>query len=71
MGGTVDGNSVPYLILYHKHTDLFQLLAQLLNVIADNAVVDVHIALVVEHIEGAGYIDFKGRGDILGFLFLL
>ena len=71
VGGTVDGNSVPYLILYHKHTDLFQLLAQLLNVIADNAVIDVHIALVIEHIEGAGYIDFKGRGDILGFLFLL
>ena len=69
VGGTVDGNSVPYLILYHKHTDLFQLLAQLLNVIADNAVVDVHIALVVEHIEGAGGIDFKGRGDILGLPF--
>ena len=48
-----------------------QLLAKLLDVIADNAVVDVHIALVVEHIEGAGYIDFKGRSDILGFLFLL
>ena len=71
MGGTVDGNSVPYLILYHKHTDLFQLLTQLLDVIADNAVIDVHIALVVKHIEGAGYIDFKSRGDILGFLFLL
>ena len=42
-----------------------------LNVIADNAVIDVHIALVIEHIEGAVYIDFKGRGDILVFLFLL
>ena len=48
-----------------------QLLTQLLDVIADNAVIDVHIALVIEHIEGAGYIDFKGRGNILGFLFLL
>lgn len=38
---------------------------------AANAVVDVHIALVVEHIEGAGYIDFKSRSDILGFLFFL
>ena len=26
---------------------------------------------MVEHIEGAGYIDFKSRSDILGFLFLL
>ena len=71
MSGTVDGNAVPHLILDHQHTDFLELLAQLLNVIADNAVIDVHIALVIEHIEGAGYIDFKGRGDILGFLFLL
>ena len=71
MSGTVDGNAVPHLILYHQHTDFLELLAQFLDVIADNAVIDVHIALVIEHIEGAGYIDFKGRGDILGFLFFL
>ena len=71
VGGTVDGDTVPHLILYHQHTDFFKLLAQFLDVIADNAVVDVHIALVVEHIEGAGYIDFKSRSDILGFLFFL
>ena len=71
VSGTVDGNAVPHLILDYQHPNFLQLLAQFLDVIADNAVVDVHIALVVEHIEGAGYIDFKGRGDILGFLFLL
>ena len=71
VGGTVDGNAVPYLILNHQHTDFFKLLAQFLDVIADNPVINVHIALVVEHIEGAGYIDFKSRSDILGFLFLL
>ena len=71
VGSAVNGNAVPHLILYHQHTDFFKLLAQFLDVIADNAVVDVHIALVVEHIEGAGYIDFKSRSDILGFLFLL
>ena len=70
-GGTVDGNAGPHLILYHQHTNFFKLLAQFLDVVADNPVINVHIALVVEHIEGAGYIDFKGRGDILGFLFLL
>ena len=69
-GGLV-GSAVPHLILDHQHTDFLELLAQLLDVIADNAVIDVHIALVVEHIEGAGYIDFKGRGNILGFLFFL
>ena len=56
VGSAVDGNAVPHLILYHQHTDFLELLAQFLDVIADNAVVDVHIALVVEHIEGAGYI---------------
>ena len=60
----VDGNAVPHLILYHQHTDFFKLLAQFLDVIADNPVINVHIALVVEHIEGAGYIDFKSRSDI-------
>ena len=68
---TVDSDTVPYLILNHQHTDFFKLLAQFLDVIADNPVINVHIALVVEHIEGAGYIDFKSRSDILGFLFLL
>ena len=71
VGSAVNGNAVPHLILDHQHTDFLELLAQLLDVIADNAVIDVHIALVVEHIEGAGYIDFKGRGNILGFLFFL
>ena len=70
-GITVGGHTPPDLILHHQHTDLFQLLAQLLDVIADNAVVDVHIALVVEHIEGAGHIDFQCRGDVLCLFFLL
>ena len=71
VGGTVDGDAVPHLVLDHQHTDLFQLLAQLLDVIADNAVVDVHIALMVEHIEGAGHIDFQRRGDVLCLFLLL
>ena len=36
--GTVDGNTVPYLILNHQHTDFFKLLAQFIDVIADNPV---------------------------------
>ena len=71
VSGTVDGDTVPHLILNYQHSDFFKLLAQFLDVIADNPVINVHIALVVEHIEGAGYIDFKSRSDILGFLFLL
>ena len=52
VGSAVNGNAVPHLIMDHQHTEFLELLAQLLNVIADNAVIDVHIALVIEHIEG-------------------
>ena len=71
MGSTVDGDAVPHLVLHHQHPDFLQLLAQFLNVITDNAVVDVHIGSVIEHIEGAGHIDFQRRCNVLGFLFLL
>ena len=37
---------VPYLILNHQHTDFFKLLAQFLDVRADNPVINVHIAPV-------------------------
>ncbi|MDY3976486.1 MAG: hypothetical protein SOY77_08375, partial [Eubacteriales bacterium] len=41
--GAVDGNSVPHLILHDQHTELFELLAEFADVIADEAVVDIHI----------------------------
>ena len=71
VGGAVDGDTVPHLVLDHQHTDFFQLLAQLLDVVADDAVIDVHIALVVEHIERAGHIDFQRRGDVLRLFLVL
>ena len=67
----VDGNTVPYLILHHQHPDFFELLAQLLDVIADNAVLDIHIGTVVEHIQRAGHIDFQRRSDVLRLFFFL
>ena len=67
----VDGNAVPHLILYDQHTDLFQLFAQLLDVIADNAAVDVHIGPVIEHIQRTGNVNFQSSGNKLGFLFFL
>ena len=36
--------------LNHRHTDLFQLLAQLLDVVADDTVVDVHICAMIKYI---------------------
>ena len=51
MGGTVDRHPVPYLILDDEHPDLFQLFSQLLNVKADNPVIDIHVCPVVKHIQ--------------------
>ena len=45
--------------------------AEILDVIADHAVFQIHSRLMVEHIEGAGDIDFEGGCQIAGFLFLL
>ena len=71
VGGTVDGNAVPHLILYHQHTDFLELLAQFLDVIADNPVINVHIALMIEHIQRTRYIDFQCRCNVLSFFFFL
>ena len=71
VSGTVDGDTVPHLILYHQHTDFFKLLAQFLDVIADNPVINVHIALMIEHIQRTRYIDFQCRCNVLSFFFFL
>ncbi len=71
VSGPVDGDAVPHLVLHHQHPDLFELLPQFLDVIADNAVVDVHVAAVVEHVEGAGDVDFQRRGDVLRLFLIL
>ena len=61
----------PYLILYDEHTELLHLLAQLLDVIADDAVVDVHVGAVVEQVQTALHIDLQRRGNMVGFFFVL
>ena len=60
-----------YLILHDEHTQLLELLAQLLDVVADQPVVHVHVGTMVEHIQGAGHVDFQRSGQRLRFLFLL
>ena len=54
VGFPVDGDAVPHGVLHDEHPDLLELLAQLLDVEADNAVGDVDVGAVVEHVEGAG-----------------
>ena len=71
MGGAVDGHTVPDLILHHQHPDFFELLAQLLDVVADDAAIHIHVRVMVEHIQRAGDVDFQSSGDVLRFLFIL
>ena len=71
MLGAVDGNSVPHLILHDQHTELFELLAEFADVIADESVVDIHIRSVIEDVQGAVNIDFKGSCNALCLRLLL
>ena len=61
----------PHLILHDEHTEFLHLLAQLLDVVADDAVVDVHVSAVVEQVQGAFHIDFQSRGNMVGFFLIL
>ena len=68
----VDGNTVPDLILDDEHPQFFQLFAQLFDIETDNAVIQFHIGLVVEHPQRTVDVDFQCRGDTLRLpLFLL
>ena len=51
----------PDLILDDEHSELLHLLAQFLDVVADDAVVDVHIGAVVEQIQTALDVDLGQR----------
>ena len=68
---TVDRDPVPHLILYDKHPNLLELLAKLFNIKRDDAVLNVHVCPVIEHIQRAGDVDFQRCRHILRFLFLL
>ena len=65
-GLPVFADPAPYLILYHLHPELFQLLSQLLNGIADDTALDLYIGAVVKDVQTAGNIDFQRRGQTLG-----
>ena len=69
--GTVGGYAVPDLILDDEHAQLLQLLAQFLDVKANQAVLDIHVGPVVKDIEGATDVDFQCRCNEPGFLFRL
>ena len=57
MGRTVHRYPVPDLILDYEHPNLFQLFSQFFDVKADNAVIDIHVCLMVKYIQRACNID--------------
>ena len=61
----------PHLILHDEHTEFLHLFAQLLDVVADDAVVDVHIGAVVEQVQTALDVDLQSRGNMVGFFLVL
>ena len=71
VGRPVDSDAVPDLILDNQHPDFLQLLAQLFDVIADDAVMNIDVGPMIEHIQRTRYIDFQRRGDVLGLLLVL
>ena len=56
---SVDGDAIPHLVLDNQHGGLFEVFAQLLNVVAHKTVVDVHRRSVVKEIQRAGHIQIK------------
>ena len=57
MGRTVHRHPVPDLILDYEHPYLFQLFSQFFDVKADNAVIDIHVCLMVKYIQRTCNID--------------
>ena len=61
----VHRDTVPHLILDDQHPQVFELLAQLLDIKAHKAVIDIHVGTVVEHVERSMHIQLQGGGDPL------
>ena len=59
---TVCGNSVPHGILNDQHTDLFELVAKLLNIEADNTIAHINVGAMIKEVLAAVYEHFKGIG---------
>ena len=68
---TVDSHSVPHLILYDQHTDLFKLLSKLFNIETDKTIIQLDIGSVVEDVQTTVNVDFKSGRNTLCLVLLL
>ena len=59
------------LILHNEHTEFLLLFAQFLDVVADDAVIDVHIRAMVEQVQTTLDVDLQCGGNMMGFFLVL
>ena len=67
----VCGDTPPDLILHNEHSQLLHLLAQFFDIIADDAVIDVHVSAMVEQVQTTLDVDLQCGGNMMGFLLVL
>ena len=70
-GTAVGGHTPPHGILHDEHTQLFELLAQLLDVKTDDSVIDIHVGVVVKDVQTALDVDFQRSRHMACFRFIL
>ena len=65
----VQCHAVPDLVLDHEHSELFELFAEIFDIEADDAVVELDVGAVVEDLQRAVYVDLQCRCDALCLCF--
>ena len=69
--GTVSGNAVQYTVKHYKHTDGQKLFAEIENVIADKAVIDIYIRFLGKGVKRTVGEKLNGKSNFLCFGFVL
>ena len=64
--GPVDGDRIPHRVLDNEHPRLFQVLAQTLDVKADQPVADVHGSAVIKEVQRTVHIQIQRLGHPVG-----
>ena len=70
-GTAVGGHTSPHGILHDEHPQFFELFAELLDVKANDTVVDVHVGVVVKNVQRTLDVDFQRSRHMTGFRFVL
>ncbi len=59
LGCPVPGDAIPDLVLDNQHTQLLELFAKFTDIETDQAVIGIHVGMMIEDLVRAGYIDFQ------------